>query len=95
MNTPASRYMPSPRSYPEQLPELEYNGQDEVRKVQSKGELSYKGKLYALGQAFSGQPVALRRTVCDDIMQVYFGIHHVATIALKEPSLLIEKGRKH
>ena len=94
MNTPASRYMPSPRSYPEQLPEFEYNGQDEVRKVQGKGELSYKGKLYALGQAFSGQPVALRRTMCDDIMQVYFGIHHVATIALKEQSILIEKGRK-
>ncbi len=94
MNTPASRYMHSPRSYPEQLPELEYNDQDEVRKVQGKGELSYKGKLYTLGQAFSGQSVALRRTVCDDIMQVYFGIHHVATIALKEQSILIEKGRK-
>ena len=63
--------------------------------MQGKGELHYQGKLFMLGQAFSGQPVALRRTVCDDIMQVYFGIHHVATIALKEPSLLIEKGRKH
>ncbi len=94
LNTPASRYTPSSRTYPEQLPELEYDEQDIVRKVQGKGEVHYQGKQYLLGQAFSGQPVALRRTTCDDIMQVYFGVHHVATIALKEQSILIEKGRK-
>ena len=95
LNTPASRYTPSPRACPEQLPALEYNGQDEVRKVQGKGELHYQGKLFMLGQAFSGQPVALRGTLYDDSMQVYFGVHRVATLALKEQSLLIEKGRKH
>ena len=94
LNTPASRYTSSPRAYPEHLPALEYNGQDEVRTVQGKGELHYQGQLYVLGQAFSGQPVAVRRTGCDDTRQVYFGIHPVATIDLKELSLVIEKGRK-
>ena len=95
LNTPASRYTPSPRAYPEQLPALEYDAQDIVRTVQGKGELHYRGKLFMLGQAFSGQPVALRGTLYDDSMQVYFGVHRVATLALKEQSLLIEKGRKH
>ena len=94
MNTPASRYTSSPRAYPEHLPELEYNAHDTVRKVQGKGELHYQGKTYLLGQAFSGQPVALRRTSCDGTMQVYFSIHLVATMTLTTQSIVIEKERR-
>ena len=94
MKTPASRYAPSSRAYPEQLPELEYDSGDVIRKVQGKGELHYKGKSYVLGKAFSGYPVAVRQTRSDDSLEVYFGAHHVATISLKESSISIEKGRK-
>jgi len=94
METPASRYAPSSRPYPEELPELEYDSGDVVRKVQGKGELHYKGNSYVLGQAFSGHPVAVRKTRSDDSLGVYFGVHRVATISLKEVSISIEKGRK-
>lgn len=93
MNTPATRYESSTRPYPEQLPEFEYGSSDIVRKVQGKGELSYKNKLYVLGQAFSGYPVALRQTRSDDCLEVYFGVHHVAIISLKESSITLKKGR--
>lgn len=95
MNTPTTRYKSSARAYMEQLPELEYGSGDIVRKVQGKGELSYKGKLYVLGKAFSGYPVALRKTRSDDSLEVYFGVHLVASISLKESSITIEKGRKN
>lgn len=94
MNTPAMRYESSTRPYPEQLPEFEYDSGDIVRKVQGKGELSYKNKLYVLGKAFSGCPVALRQIRSDDSLEVYFGVHHVATISLKESSITLKKGRK-
>ena len=94
LNTPASRYAASPRAYPEKLPALEYNTGDEVRKVQSAGELHYRGNTYVLGQAFRGEKVGLRRTLCDHSLQVYFGIHHVANIALNEKSISIIKHGK-
>lgn len=94
MNTPTTRYESSTRAYPEQLPEFEYGSGDIVRKVQGKGELSYKGKLYVLGKAFSGYPVAVRKIRSDDSLEVYFGVHLVASISLKESSITIEKGRK-
>lgn len=95
LNTPASRYASSPRAYPEKLPTFEYNASDEVRKVQSAGELYYRGHAYVLGRAFYREKVGLRRTVDDQSLQVYFGIHHVANIALNEKSVSIIKHGKN
>jgi transposase InsO family protein len=93
MQTPVTRYAASIRAYPEQLPALEYAQQDQVRKVQSKGEFSFMGKEFKLGRAFTGSPIGLRPTTQDETRQVYFGIHRVATINLKDESISIEKAR--
>jgi transposase InsO family protein len=92
--TPATRYVPSPRAYVEQVAPMQYDVSDQVRKVQGNGEFHYRGKEYILGRAFTSESIGLRRTLCEDIMQVYFGVHFVATITLKEPSILIEKARQ-
>jgi transposase InsO family protein len=92
--TPLSRYAASTRSYPEQLPALEYDMHDLVRQVQGKGEIHYQGHTYVLGQAFRGEAIALRRSAsCEDTMEVYFGTHHIATITPKQNSITIEKTR--
>ena len=39
---PVSRYQPSPRPFPEALPVIEYDSGDQVRKVQAKGEISFR-----------------------------------------------------
>ena len=59
---PASRYRLSPRSYPEQLPEPEsfYLEGDEVRRVKSKGELTFRSQFYMVGRAYTGEALALR-----------------------------------
>src|SRR6185369_2315689 len=46
MKAPVTRYRPSERSYPETLPAIEYGPDDQVRKVQSEGEVTFKGKLF-------------------------------------------------
>lgn len=89
--TPASRYEASPRAYPENLPALEYDSGDAVRTVQGKGELSYRGQLYRLGKAFAGERVALRRTGFDVRLEVFYGVHHVATLSLREGTLTLRK----
>jgi transposase InsO family protein len=72
MAVPASRYQVSWRSFPEVLPAIEYSGQDEVRRVQDKGRVSYKGNLITVGKAFRGYPIAFRPTTQEGIVDVYF-----------------------
>ena len=44
MQVPASRYRPSPRSFPESLPPVEYDSKDVIRKVQEGGEIWFKSR---------------------------------------------------
>jgi transposase InsO family protein len=91
LQTPASRYASSPRAYPEKITAFEYDIGDDVRKVQDGGELSYLGSTFDIGRAFHGESVALRKTLNEDVREVYFGIHHVANIALNEKTVSIVK----
>lgn len=95
LQTPASRYIFSPRAYPENIPAFEYDIGDEIRKVQGAGELHYLGETYVIGKAFYGEKVALRKTLDERVRQVYFGIHHVANIALNEKTVSIVKHGKN
>lgn len=84
MAVPASRYQPSPRAYPESPPALIYGEGDVVRKVQSRGVLCFRGREWLVGQAFRGQQVALRATTTEGRWQVYFGVHAIATVDLRD-----------
>lgn len=83
MKTPAQCYHPSSRPFPEVLEPIEYGPDDIVRKVQGKGEISYKNRYFLVGRAFHGHPVALRHTTDDGIMDVYFCHQRITKINLK------------
>lgn len=83
MDVPGSRYRVSWRDYPEQLPPIEYGPDDVVRKVQGKGELHYQGRVFRVGHAFKGLPVALRATLDDGRFEVYFCHQRVAEVDLR------------
>lgn len=85
MAVPASRYQPSQRSFPEQLPPLEYGATDQVRKVQSGGKISFRNREFRIGKAFRGYPVALRPTAQDGLYDVYFATHRISQIDLHQP----------
>lgn len=82
MAPPASRYRPSPVAFPEALPALVYGPGDAVRKVQSRGEIHFRGRQWPVGQAFQGSRVALRATTTDGLWDVYFGVHRIASLDL-------------
>jgi len=84
MATPASRYAPSPRPFPETLPPIEYGPGDVVRKLRADGYLKYRGVLYGISQAFARQPVALRATSQEHLLDIYFCHQKVATIDIKD-----------
>lgn len=82
MTPPATRYRPSPRPFPETLPPIEYGRGDLVRKVDANGKLSYRSQAFRIGKAFCGNPVALRPTPEDGLLDVYFCHQRIAQINL-------------
>lgn len=72
MQVPASRYRPSERRYLEQLPVVEYDAGDELRRVQKGGWISYRGREWRVGRAFEGERVAVRPGSEDGLMLVYY-----------------------
>ncbi len=61
MLCPAQRYKRSEREFPEKLPSIEYEMEDEVRQVRRGGEIKFKGRQYYVGEYLHGEPVALRQ----------------------------------
>jgi transposase InsO family protein len=72
MQVPASRYRPSPRSFPESLPSVEYDSTHPIRKVQTDGEIWFKGRPYRVGKGFVGYHVALKPSATEGILDVFF-----------------------
>jgi len=85
MAVPASHYRLSPRSFPETLPPIEYGPDDQVRKVQQGGRISYRHKEYSIPKAFCGQSVGLRPTQMDGILEVFFCNQKIQQIDLRNP----------
>ena len=80
LNTPITRYAVSPRFFPEALPPIEYGPGDTVRHVYDGGQITLRNREYRVGKAFRGYPVALRPTLCDGVLDVYFCTERIGWI---------------
>ena len=80
METPVNRYSVSPRTFPEQLPAIEYGPGDTVRRVYDGGRITFRNREYRVGKAFRGYPVGLRPTQRAGFLEVYFGTQRIAWI---------------
>ena len=78
---PVSRYQRSPRPFPAHLPPFEYAPGDQVRQVQQKGRICFKGREWLVSRAFIGEPVALR-PVGDDVWDVYYCHQRISRLDL-------------
>ena len=82
LDTPASRYTLSSRSFPQLLPIIEYDSDDQVRTVDVNGRISFMGRSFRVGRAFRGKPVALRPTSIDGNWTVFFSTQPIVNIEL-------------
>ncbi len=78
MVTPATRYRPSEREFPEKLPTLEFSPDDVVRLVKRDGALSFANLFWYVGEAFKGERVGVRETA--DGIEVRYGPYLIGTI---------------
>jgi len=86
LEVPASRYQPSLRPFPEQLPPIEYPDAFHVRKVQEDGSIFFRGRVFKVSKAFHRYPVGLRPTRIDGTFEVMFCHQHIASIDLSANS---------
>jgi transposase InsO family protein len=77
---PASRYRVSPRLLPAELPPLDYDPSDRVRRVQQGGRFSYRGQTYRVAKAFAGLSLGLRTNGSSDTVDVWFGVHRLGRL---------------
>jgi transposase InsO family protein len=83
---PASRYRPSARSMPPDLPKIEYDEHEIVRTVPTtKDYVSFKGRPWIVPRAFRGERVAIRPLAGDGQYGVFFGAYQIANIDLTNP----------
>ena len=91
---PASRYQPSTRAMPAHLPVAEYDHDELVRPVKSKGEITFRNRFYYVGRAFAGLYVALRPTATDGVYRLCYAAFTLGIIDCSAPSEL-PKGHYH
>jgi transposase InsO family protein len=82
--TPASRYRPSNRSFPEAIVPFDYGPEAIVRRVDGDGWLSFRNRPIKLGRAFGYRRVALRATDQDGCFDVLFCAHKVGALDLHQ-----------
>jgi len=85
LEPPASRYRPSPRAFPEQLPPVQYASDLKVSTVQADAEIRFHGRQFKVGKAFIGLPVAIRPTLTDGVFHLLFAHSVIRTIDLRAP----------
>jgi transposase InsO family protein len=83
---PAGRYRPSPRPFPEVLPEITYGPDDAVRTVSKPGRISFRGRSYFVGHGLIGLPVAVRPTLDDGVFSVWYCRRQITVVDLTERS---------
>lgn len=70
--TPAEVYRPSSRPYPKQLPNVEYPGHFEVRRVSSCGRVKLHGQSFFLSHALRTERVGFEE-IDDGLWSIYLG----------------------
>lgn len=81
---PVTRYAVSGRVFPETLPSIEYEPEDQVRTVRTSGRIKYDGDEHFVGEGLKGQPVAVRPTATGGVVDVFFCAQKICTLNLKK-----------
>lgn len=84
LEPPATRYLPSPRPFPDPLPPVTYPPGDVLRKVDEAGKISFHNRTIRVGKAFRHHPVAVRPIPPDGCFAVFFCHQQVAKFDLRE-----------
>lgn len=93
MRTPGSVYVPSVREYRGQERSPEYDEGVDVRQVQRKGHVKWKGEFVHVGKLFVHEPVGF--VACgEDAWQVFYGPYPLLTVTMRGKELRVDRHPK-
>lgn len=72
LETPASKYTPSPRKYPDVIKDWEYSDEYKLHTVKSSGYITVRGHGYFLSEAFGGKRIAVRESSKPDCITLVY-----------------------
>jgi putative transposase len=87
MNTPASVHTASPRPFPARLPEPQYPGAFEVRRVSRNGGVRWKGEWLPVGHALIEENVGFEQ-IADGLWDVHFASLRIGRFDERDRSLV-------
>lgn len=87
---PSEVYTPSPRPYPDRLPQIEYPAHVQVRRVRSSGEVRWDGQWFFISDALIGEHIAFER-VDDAFWIVRFGPIELGCYSAREKKLFLDR----
>ncbi len=76
---PASCYQPSERSWPTRLPEIAYDPDFEVRRVEQGGQIRWRGQKVFVSHALAGEPVGLKQ-IGSAAWQMQFSLYGLGVV---------------
>jgi transposase InsO family protein len=83
---PCEIYKPSPREYPEQLPEIIYDEGLHVRKVKRSGEIKWRNTHIYISQVLSHDFISLEE-IDDDVWEIRYGFYRLGIVRGKDMKL--------
>lgn len=89
--TPGSVYCPSKRSFPEKLPEVEYESGVTVRMVRHNGEIKWRSELIYVSEVLAKEPLGLR-PVGDDKWELRYSFHVLGLLDEQTNRIIPAKG---
>lgn len=91
MEVPASKYSTSKRKYKGKITDWEYTGNCEIRKIKSKGFLTFNGQGYFLSEAFGSETVAIYESQVSNCVDVVFRNFRIARIDINENYIISKR----
>lgn len=91
LDTPASRYKPSERKYPQKIEPWEYPSGYELRTIKETGYFTYGGQGYFLSEAFGGKTVAVRESSLKGCITLHYRQFKIARIDVDKRVFQLKK----
>jgi transposase InsO family protein len=88
---PASRHVPSQRSYPARIAPAEYDEVVTVRRVRDNGEIKWRGKLIYLSEVLARDWVGME-PVAEGVWEVFYRFHPLGTLDERSNRIVPVKG---
>lgn len=91
LDTPAKRYVPSPRRMPERIEEWEYPAGYKLHRIKETGYVTYGGQGYYFSESFGGKTIAVRESHIQGCITLFYRQFKIGRISIDKRAVVMKK----